>query len=36
MLFVQYQGPTTGVRPIYDGRFNVTERRPVNEENLER
>ena len=23
MLFVQYQGPTTGGRPIYDGRFNM-------------
>ncbi len=28
MLFVQYQGPTTTGRPIYDGRFNVAERRP--------
>lgn len=23
ILFVQYQGPTTGKRPIYDGRFNL-------------
>ena len=22
MLFVQYQGPTTGARPIYEGRFD--------------
>ena len=36
MLFVQYQGPTTGGRPIYDGRFNMTARRPITEENLER
>jgi hypothetical protein len=36
MLFVQYQGPTTGGRPIYDGRFNMTARKPVGEENLER
>ncbi len=32
MLFVQYQGPTTGVRPIYDGRFNMTERKAITEE----
>ena len=31
MLFVQYQGPSTGGRPIYDGRFNVQERRPDQE-----
>jgi hypothetical protein len=36
MHFVQYQGPTTGGRPIYDGRFNKTARKPVAEENLER
>ena len=35
MLFVQYQGPDTGARPIYDGRFNVAERKPLAEENLE-
>jgi hypothetical protein len=28
--------PTTGGRPIYDGRFNMTARKPVAEENLER
>src|SRR5215831_13948546 len=32
MLFVQYQGPTTGAQPIYDGRFNVVTRKPVSEE----
>jgi hypothetical protein len=36
MLFVQYQGPTTGGRPVYDGRFNMTARKPMAEENLER
>jgi hypothetical protein len=36
MLFVQYQGPTTGGRPIYDGRFNMTTRKPLDEENVER
>jgi hypothetical protein len=35
MLFVQYQGPTTGGRPIYDGRFNVAERKPLAEERLD-
>jgi hypothetical protein len=32
MLFVQYQGPATGGRPIYDGRFNMRTRKPVEEE----
>lgn len=32
MLFVQYQGPTTGGRPIYDGRFNMKERMAVEDE----
>lgn len=36
MFFVQYPGPTTGGRPIYDGRFNVEKRRDLSEENLER
>ena len=36
MLFVQYQGPTTGGRPVYDDRFNLKERRPLSEENTER
>ena len=35
MVFVQYQGPTTGARPIYDGRFNVKERPDLEEENLD-
>jgi quercetin dioxygenase-like cupin family protein len=35
MLFVQYQGPTTNGRPIYDGRFNVAARKPVSEEQLD-
>jgi hypothetical protein len=35
MLFVQYQGPTTGGRPIYDARFNVTTRKPLSEERLD-
>ena len=34
ILFVQYPGPSTGACPIYDGRFNVKERKP-DEENLE-
>jgi len=36
MLFVQYQGPMTGGRPIYDDRFNVTAREAIAEENRER
>jgi len=32
MLIVQYPGPTTGGRPIYGGRFDMAERRPVTEE----
>ena len=36
MLFVQYQGPTTGGRPVYEGRFNMTARRSISEENVER
>jgi hypothetical protein len=35
MLFVQYQGPETGRRPIYDGRFNMRARKPVEEEQTE-
>jgi len=35
MLFVQYQGPSTGGRPIYDGRFNMKARRPVEEESVD-
>jgi len=32
ILIVQYPGPTTGGRPIYDDRFNKQERKPVAEE----
>jgi hypothetical protein len=35
MLFVQYQGPETGGRPVYDGRFNMTARKRIEEENVE-
>lgn len=35
ILYVQYQGPTTGGRPIYDGRFNVKARKPVSQERLD-
>lgn len=35
MLFVQYPGPTTGGRPIYDGRFNMAERKDVAEERVD-
>jgi mannose-6-phosphate isomerase-like protein (cupin superfamily) len=34
MFFVQYTGPETGKGPIYDGRFNMKERKPLSEENL--
>jgi hypothetical protein len=36
MLFCQYQGPDTKGRPIYDGRFNMTARKPIEEESLDR
>lgn len=36
ILFVQYQGPTTGEGPIYEGRFNVEEVKPVSPADLER
>jgi hypothetical protein len=32
MLIVQYPGPTTGGRPIYDDRFNLQERKPIAQE----
>ncbi len=35
MLFCQYQGPDTKGRPIYDGRFNMTTRKPIEEESLD-
>jgi ChrR Cupin-like domain len=36
MLFVQYPGPSTGGRPIYEGRFNMQERKPVDAERTDR
>ena len=35
MLFVQYQGPSTGGRPIYDERFNMTKRKAVEDERID-
>lgn len=35
ILYVQYEGPTTGGRPIYDGRFNMTQRKPLSQERLD-
>jgi hypothetical protein len=35
MLFVQYEGPSTGGRPVYDGRFNMVARKAVADENVE-
>lgn len=32
IVYVQYMGPTTRQAPIYDGRFNLNERRPVEQE----
>ncbi len=32
ILIVQYPGPSTGGRPIYDDRFNMKERRAVSSE----
>jgi anti-sigma factor ChrR (cupin superfamily) len=32
IFICQYPGPTTGGRPIYDGRFNMSERKSVGEE----
>jgi len=36
MLFVQYPGPTTGGKPIYDGRFNMAERKGIDAERTDR
>ena len=36
MVFVQYPGPTTGGKPIYDGRFNMDKRKKVEEERIDR
>jgi quercetin dioxygenase-like cupin family protein len=35
ILFMQYPGPTTGVAPIYDGRFNQKDKPKLEEQNLE-
>ena len=35
MLFVQYQGPSTGGRPVYDERFNMTKRKAVEDERID-
>ena len=32
ILIVQYPGPTTGGRPIYDKRFNMADRKPIETE----
>jgi hypothetical protein len=32
ILIVQYPGPTTGGRPIYEDRFNKKARKPVSQE----
>jgi hypothetical protein len=34
-LVVQYQGPTTGGGTIYEGRFNMEERKPWGEERID-
>ena len=36
ILIVQYPGPNTGGRPIYDERFNLKERRPISAERTDR
>ena len=36
MLFVQYPGPSTGGRPIYEGRFNMAARKPLADERTDR
>jgi hypothetical protein len=36
ILFVQYQGPTTGKAPIYDGRFNLEKHSDLAQERLDR
>ena len=35
ILLVQYPGPTTGERPIFDGRFNMAYRKTVAEERVD-
>ena len=34
-LLVQYPGPTTGEPAVYEGRFNMTARKPLSEERLD-
>ena len=36
ILIVQYPGPNTGGRPIYDDRFNLQERREISAERIDR
>jgi anti-sigma factor ChrR (cupin superfamily) len=36
MFIVQYPGPVTGGRPIYDDRFNMAERKALAEERTDR
>ena len=36
ILLVQYPGPNTGGRPVYDDRFNLKERRPIAAERTDR
>lgn len=36
ILIVQYLGPTTGGRPIYAGRFNMDQRKPIGEERTDK
>ena len=36
ILFVQYPGPNTGGRPIYDGRFNQTDNPDIEKQDLTR
>jgi hypothetical protein len=36
LFFVQYQGPTTGGRPVYEGRMNIKGEPPaITEQDLE-
>ena len=35
MVIVQYPGPTTGGRPIYDDRFNLKQRKTIGEESTD-
>ena len=35
ILIVQYPGPTTAERPIYAGRFDMTERKPLGDERVD-